>query len=199
MINLPGLPIVISGPSGVGKGTLIKRICECLPRLEVSVSTTTRKPRRGEKEGESYFFVTKNNFQDKINNDFFLEWAQVYGHYYGTSRLVVKEAIENGKDVLLELDVQGALQIKSKLPDSVLLFIAPPSLSELRRRITTRGTENKAHIEKRMQIALQELKSYKHYDYVLINDRIEETASNIKAIIIAEKCRVARNPDLWWD
>ncbi len=194
-----GLLIVISGPSGVGKGTIISNLCRQSPQIEVSVSTTTRSPRPQEEEGESYFFVSEPVFEEKIGNGFFLEWARVYGHYYGTSREVVKEATEKGKDILLELDVQGGMQVKSNMPEAVLIFIAPPSLAELRRRITERGTEISEHIEKRMDIALQELKYYEEYDYILINNRIEETVNIIKTIIKAEKYRVFRNRNLSWE
>ncbi len=194
-----GLLIVISGPSGVGKGTIISDLCRESPQIEVSVSTTTRSPRPQEEEGESYFFVSEPAFEEKISSGFFLEWANVYGHYYGTSREAVKEATEKGKDILLELDVQGGMQVKANMPEAVLIFIAPPSLTELRRRITARGTEISEHIEKRMHIALQELKYYEEYDYIIINNRIEETVNIVKTIISAEKYRVFRNKDLSWE
>ncbi len=196
---MSGLPIVVSGPSGVGKGTLINKICAKMPQLEVSISTTTREPRPGEKNGESYFFVSTEEFEQKIETGFFLEWAKVYDQYYGTSREFVEKVTESGNNILLELDVQGAIQLKESVSEAVLIFIAPPSLSELRRRITSRGTEKPEHIEKRMEIAWQELKMYKEYDYLVINEIIEDTVSKIYAIITAEEHRVSRNPDVWWN
>ncbi|NLI69567.1 MAG: guanylate kinase [Firmicutes bacterium] len=192
-----GLIVVISGPSGVGKGTLCHKISEHLPELEVSISATTRAPRRGEEEGKSYFFLTEREFKQKINEDFFLEWARLYDDYYGTPAAPVKDIVDQGKDILLELDVQGAMQVKKNIPGAVFIFIAPPSMKELQRRITGRGTEKPEHIRKRMEIALKELKMYRDYDYLVINNNLEEAVLNIKAVIMAEKCKVGRHAGIW--
>lgn len=194
---MTGLTIVISGPSGVGKGTICKKVCEYMPQLEVSVSVTTRMPRPGEEEGRSYFFISKDDFRHKIEEGYFLEWARFYDQYYGTPRDVIERVTSRGKDVLLELDVQGAMQVKDNVPGAVFIFIAPPSTGELKRRITTRGTEKPEHILRRLEIAQQELNLYKEYDYLVINNEIEEAALKISSIITAEKCRVIRYPDLW--
>lgn len=192
-----GLIVVISGPSGVGKGTLCQKICKNLPQLEVSISATTRAPRPGEEGDKSYFFFTEQEFKRKITDNFFLEWAKVYGDYYGTPAGLVKDIIVQRKDVLLELDVQGAMQIKKSIPDAVLIFIAPPSMDELKRRITERGTEKPEHIRKRMEVALKELQMYRDYDYLVINNNLDEAATNVGAIIMAEKCKVGRYTDIW--
>ncbi|MFY9114739.1 MAG: guanylate kinase [Dethiobacteria bacterium] len=192
-----GLIVVISGPSGVGKGTLCRKICKYLPQLEVSISATTRVPRPGEEEGKSYFFLTEQEFKRKINDNFFLEWAKLYDDYYGTPASLVKDIINQGKDVLLELDVQGAMQVKKSIPDAIFIFIAPPSMDELKRRITKRGTEKPEHIRKRMEVALKELQMYKDYDYLVINNNLDEAAINVRAIIMAEKCKVGRYTEIW--
>ncbi len=194
---MTGLPIVISGPSGVGKGTLCKKICEYIPQLEVSVSATTRTPRYGEEEGRSYFFISEKGFKQKIEEGFFLEWAMFNNHYYGTPRDVIEKTTREGKDILLELDVQGAMQVKKNISGAVFIFIAPPTIEELKRRITTRGTEKPEHIRSRMEIAREELKLYTYYDYIVTNNTIEEAALKVKSIIIAEKCRVIRYPGFW--
>ena len=187
-----GLLVVISGPSGAGKGTICKRLKEEFKELQVSVSATTRKPREGEIEGTSYFFVEEEDFIKKINNDEFLEYAKVYGNYYGTPKKEVFNQLEAGNDIILEIDIQGALQVKKNYPKGVFIFILPPSLSELNNRIERRGTDSKEVIFKRMQSAYDELNYAFEYDYVVVNDEVEAAVEQIKFIILAEKNRAVR-------
>lgn len=187
-----GLLVVISGPSGAGKGTLCKRLKSERKDLNVSVSATTRKPREGEVEGESYFFISEDEFIKKINNDEFLEYACVYGNYYGTPKKEVFKQLEDGNDIILEIDIQGALQVKKNYPIGVFIFILPPSLKELQNRIEGRGTDTKEVILKRMQCAYDELNYAFEYDYVVLNDEVETAVQKIQCIINAEKNRAIR-------
>lgn len=187
-----GLLVVISGPSGAGKGTICSRLKEEFKDLKVSVSATTRKPREGEEEGISYFFINEEDFIKRINNDEFLEYAKVYGNYYGTPKSEVFRQIEEGNDIILEIDIQGALQVKKNYPKGVFIFILPPSLSELNKRIENRGTDSKEVIMKRMQCAYDELNYAFEYDYVVVNDEVETAVDKIKHIIFAEKNRAVR-------
>lgn len=187
-----GLLVVISGPSGAGKGTICKRLKEDMKDLKVSVSATTRKPREGEVEGESYFFINKDEFISKINNDEFLEYACVYGNYYGTPKKEVFKQLEDGNDIILEIDIQGALQVKKNYPLGVFIFILPPSLKELKNRIEGRGTDSKEVILKRMQCAYDELNYAFEYDYVVLNDEVDAAVKKIYSIINAEKNRAIR-------
>lgn len=187
-----GLLVVISGPSGAGKGTICSRLKEEFKDLKVSVSATTRKPREGEEEGISYFFINEEDFIKRINNDEFLEYAKVYGNYYGTPKSEVFRQLEEGNDIILEIDIQGALQVKKNYPKGVFIFILPPSLSELNKRIENRGTDSKEVIMKRMQCAYDELDYAFEYDYVVVNDEVETAVDKIKHIIFAEKNRAVR-------
>lgn len=187
-----GLLVVISGPSGAGKGTICKRLKSERKDLKVSVSATTRKPREGEVEGESYFFIDEDEFIKKINNDEFLEYACVYGNYYGTPKKEVFKQLEDGNDIILEIDIQGALQVKKNYPIGVFIFILPPSLKELQNRIEGRGTDTKEVILKRMQSAYDELDYAFEYDYVVLNDEVETAVQKIQCIINAEKNRAIR-------
>lgn len=187
-----GLLVVISGPSGAGKGTICSRLKEEFKDLKVSVSATTRKPREGEEEGISYFFINEEDFIKRINNDEFLEYAKVYGNYYGTPKSEVFRQLEEGNDIILEIDIQGALQVKKNYPKGVFIFILPPSLSELNKRIENRGTDSKEVIMKRMQCAYDELNYAFEYDYVVVNDEVETAVDKIKHIIYAEKNRAVR-------
>ncbi|MBE3592747.1 MAG: guanylate kinase [Thermoanaerobacter sp.] len=191
-----GLLIVLSGPSGAGKGTICKALMEKENNLKLSISATTRQPRSGEIEGKNYFFKSEEEFEKMIENDSFLEWAKVYGHYYGTPKDFVIKNLEEGNDVVLEIDIQGALKIKEKFPEGVFIFILPPSMEELKNRIKKRGTETEEEIIKRFKSAYVELNYVSRYNYVVINDSVEEAVEKIRAIIIAEKCRVDRNKDL---
>ncbi len=187
-----GLLIVVSGPSGAGKGTICKALLKNDENIEISVSATTRKPRTGEIDGINYFFHEKDEFQNMIANSDFLEYAEVYGNYYGTPRKPVEEKLNQGKDVLLEIDIQGALNVKKIFPDGVFIFILPPSMKELKNRIVGRGTETEEAINKRFKSAYDELKYAFKYDYVVINDKVDLAAKKVEAILVAEKCRVSR-------
>ncbi|MGB9846413.1 MAG: guanylate kinase [Desulfotomaculales bacterium] len=190
-----GILVVLSGPSGAGKGTVVSALLRKLPGLVLSVSATTRTPREGEVDGASYYFLSREKFLSMIQGEELLEWAEVYGNYYGTPRRAVEKALAEGKDVLLEIDVQGGLQVKEKFPDAVLIFLLPPSLEELRARLAGRGSEPEEEVERRLAWALSELRTFPRYDYAVVNDRVEEAAEKIRSIITAEKCRTARFED----
>lgn len=187
-----GLLIIISGPSGVGKNTVISSLFEQLPDLNYSISATTRPPRENEVEGRNYFFLTEAEFLEKIESGEFLEWAKVYNHYYGTLKKYVLGLLEQGRDVVLDVDVQGGAAIKKALPEAVLIFLAPPSLEELKNRLIGRCTERPEEIELRLQYIATEFECVPFYDYLVINDKIDLTCQKIKGIILAEKCRVQR-------
>lgn len=187
-----GLLVVLSGPSGVGKGTVCRQLFQLRPSLRLSLSLTTRPPRPEEKDGRDYEFTTPSRFQKLISGDAFLEWAVVYGHYYGTLKETVEASLDRGIDLLLEIDVQGALQVRRRLEEAVLVFLAPPSMEALRSRIAGRGTEDAVHLNRRLKAARQELAAYHLYDYLVINDGVEDAAASISAIIEAEKCKVKR-------
>ncbi len=192
MMMSSGLLIVISGPSGVGKNTVINNLFNRQPGLKYSVSATTRAPRPNEIDGQHYFFLTDTEFQKKIGNGEFLEWAKVYEYYYGTPKQNVQQLLESGQDLVLDIEVQGALQVKRSLPDAVLIFLAPPSLSELKKRLIGRNTELKAELNKRLQYIKTEFQSIPQYDYLIVNQEIDLTCERIKCIIQAEKDRVNR-------
>jgi len=191
-----GLLVVISGPSGSGKGTICKRLIEDIENLKVSVSATTRKPRVGEIDGQNYFFIDEENFVNKIKNEEFLEYASVYGNYYGTPKKAVLKELENGNDIILEIDIQGALKVKENYPKGVFIFILPPSLEELKNRIEGRGTDSIEVIRRRLKCAYDELNYAFQYDYVVLNDEVESAVDKIKEIISAEKNKATRNQAL---
>lgn len=195
-MNNEGLLIVVSGPSGAGKGTICNNLVKKSKNIEVSISATTRPPRRGEKNGKSYHFIDEKEFTDKIEQDEFLEWAKVYGNYYGTLKKPVIEKLKEGKDVILEIDIQGAIQVKNKFPDGVFIFILPPSIEELKKRIETRATETKKEMIERISAAYDEIKKASQYDYIIVNDCIEKATNKLQAIITAEKCKLSRNKHL---
>lgn len=180
---------IISGPSGAGKGTICKRLLE-ETALELSISMTTRAPREGEIDGIHYYFVSHDEFLAYIDNDGFLEHAEIYGNRYGTPKAPVMEKLKAGIDVILEIEMQGALQIKDNYPDGVFIFILPPSMAELRKRLTGRGTETKEAIEMRLSSILKELSYIEKYDYCVVNGELEEAVNRIKAILIAEHSKV---------
>lgn len=188
-----GILFVLSGPSGVGKGTVRKAIMEEKSvNLHYSISVTTREPRAEEVDGVDYFFKTKDEFKAMIKNNELLEWAEYVGNYYGTPIKYVNDMLEKGHDVLLEIEVQGAMQVKQNFPDAVFIFLIPPSLTELKNRITNRGTEEEALIESRMTVAREEIQLMTHYDYVVENDEIDAACCRIQAIIEAEHYRKDR-------
>lgn len=194
-MTVKGLLIVISGPSGAGKGTLCKALMEKETDLNISVSMTTRAPRNGEIEGLNYFFVNKQYFENMISSNGFLEYAHVYDNYYGTPRDSVEDLLKQGKDVILEIDIQGALKVKDEYSEGVFIFILPPSMEELKNRITKRGSETEESLMKRFKAAYKEINYYSKYNYVVINDIVENAVSKLQSIIIAEKCRVDRHKD----
>lgn len=184
-----GLLLVLSGPSGAGKGTISLALQQENPSLRLSVSATTRPPRKDEVDGLHYHFLKKEVFKKLINNDQLLEWAEVYGNYYGTLRRFVQESLEQGDDVMLEIDIQGALQVRHNFPDAVLIFIAPPSKSELRSRLISRDTDSREEIEKRLSCAISEMELARQYDFIVINDDISRALEKVRAVITAEKLR----------
>ncbi|GAC1478082.1 MAG: guanylate kinase [Candidatus Dormibacteria bacterium] len=184
-----GLLIVISGPSGVGKDTVLRRLFQIAPDLKYSVSYTTRPPRPGEVEGQSYSFVDEPEFLRLIEQREFLEWARVYDHYYGTSRHRVDEAIDRGEDIILKIDVKGASFVRRRKPDGLFIFITPPSTEELLNRLTGRNTESPAAVAIRQREALVELGLAKEYEHVVCNREVDETAREIQAMIAAERSR----------
>lgn len=190
-----GLLIVLSGPSGTGKGTVCKALLKKRSDILLSISCTTRQPRTGEVNGVSYFFKSKQEFESLIDQGEFLEYANVFSNYYGTPKSFVDAAVEKGRDVLLEIDVQGALKVKSAYPEGVYIFIVPPSMEELEKRIRGRGTETDEQIATRLGKAGAELKLLTKYDYVIVNEKVEEVVSQIEAIMTAEKLRVSRYND----
>lgn len=187
-----GVLLVVSGPSGAGKGTICSMLREQMPDLGYSVSVTTRQPRTGEVDGVNYFFKTVDEVKEMISRDELLEYAEVYGNYYGTPRDYVMKQLEAGKDVLLEIDIQGALQVKKRFPEGVFVFIVPPSLDELSARIYKRGTDSEDVIKRRLASAASELTYAAEYDYIIVNDVAEKAADKVLTIMEAERYRVAR-------
>ncbi len=191
-----GILIVLSGPSGVGKGTVGKVLAAEKEDMFFSISMTTRPPRVGEEDGSSYFFVGEEQFIRKIEENSFLEWARVYGHYYGTPRDKVLNSLKSGVDVLLEIDTQGAKMIKNNFPQGVFVFLVPTSLKELKHRITGRGTESPEKVQERFTAASLEIIEAKEYDYLVVNDFPERAAQEILHIIRAEQLKVKRNNNI---
>ena len=189
--------IIISGTTCAGKGTVIKKILENHNDIVLSISYTSRPKREHEIDGVDYYFVTAEEFEEKIKNDEFLEYAKVqYGAYYGTPKKEIVEQLNTGKDVILEIDVQGAKQIKEKFPDTVLIFIMAPSMEEVKRRIKMRGDENNEQIISRFKVAYNEINQYNNYNYVVVNDDLTESVKKVESILISEKLRVDRIEEL---
>lgn len=190
-----GKAFIISGPSGVGKSTVLKALFEGRDDLYFSVSATTRDPRPGEVNGQHYHFISPEQFMQWINEDAFLEYAQYVGNFYGTPMRYVDEAMDAGKDVILDIEVQGAMQVIAKRPDTIRIFIAPPDWDELERRLTMRGTDTPEKIQQRLLRAKVEMKTALDYDYFVINSTVENAVTELRAIILAEHCRIDERMD----
>lgn len=189
--------IVISAPSGAGKGTVIKKLMEINSNIWLSISMTSRNIRPGDVPNESYFFVTKEEFEERINNGVFLEYAVYNGNYYGTPKDKIVEKLNEGKDVVLEIEIQGALKVKELVPDAIFIFILPPSMKELKRRLVNRGTESKDKVLERFTAAYKEINEVTKYNYVVINDEVEVAANKVNAILLSERCRVDRIEEVY--
>ena len=190
-----GLLIVLSGPSGAGKGTICSNLRAEMPNLVYSVSMTTREPRVGEVEGKNYFFRSKDEFESLLAEDSFLEYAKVYDNYYGTPKQHVMDLLDDGKSVLLEIDIQGAMQVKERFSDAVFIYIVPPSLTELSARLHNRGTDAKEVIDKRLSLACSELALAHRYDYIVVNDDLQEASLKVASILRAEECKSRHNKE----
>lgn len=189
-----GILVVVSGFSGAGKGTIMKRLLEEYPdRYALSISATTRTPRPGESHGREYFFVSETEFEEMIRGDALIEYARYVNNYYGTPKEYVVGQLEQGRDVILEIEIQGALKVKAAYPDTLLLFVSPPDAGELKKRLVNRGTESEAVIDSRLSRAYQEAQGVEQYDYFVINDELEECVQEVHSIIRNEHARVARN------
>jgi guanylate kinase len=187
-----GMLIVVSSPSGGGKGTLIDRVLKTVPNVSYSVSYTTRAPREGEQHGREYFFVSSAEFQKMIADGEFLEWADVYGRFYGTSKSQVERERAAGQDIILEIDVQGAASIRKLVDDAISIFILPPSFELLKKRLTARGTDSGPELEKRLRGAPLEVQQYRHFQYVILNDDINRASAQLASVIYAERARCER-------
>jgi guanylate kinase len=187
--NRTGNLIIVSGPSGAGKSALVKHALQSLSNLKFSVSYTTRSPRRTEQHGVEYFFVDREKFQELIDSDDLLEWAEVHENYYGTSRTFIDNLMEQGEDVILDVDIQGAHTLRQKRPDAVEIFVLPPSFQVLRERLRRRGLDDESVIEKRLTIACKEIRHYQEYDYLIINEDLDKAARELESIIISARCR----------
>ena len=194
-MNKKGLLFIISGPAGSGKGTIVSRVRE-LAQFDFSVSATTRKPRPAEVDGVHYYFIDKADFEKKIADGEMLEYAQYVGNYYGTPKNPVEDALANGRNIVLDIEVKGALQVKEKMPDAVMIYILPPDYETLLGRIRGRGTESEEVIQKRMAEARIEIETFPKYDYVVINDTIEQAAADVLSILHTENMRTMRNLDI---
>ena len=196
MMNKKGILIVVSGFSGAGKGTLMKEIMKQYDNYALSISATTRAPREGEVHGKEYFFSTVDEFEKMIANNELIEYAKYVDNYYGTPRAYVEQKLEEGKDVILEIEIQGALKVKEKFPETLLLFVTPPTVEELRRRLIGRGTETMEVIENRMKRAVEESEDMDQYDYLVINDQISQGADEFVSILTAAECRVEKRKNM---
>ena len=190
-----GILIVVSGFSGAGKGTLMKQLVHAYDNYALSVSMTTRKPRPGEQEGREYFFVTREEFEEKIEQNGLVEYAQYCDNYYGTPREYVEKQLEKGKDVILEIEIQGALKVKKAFPTALLLFVMPPSAGELKKRLEGRGTESREVIQKRLRRASEEADGIENYDYIVINDKLDECVEQMHSLIQAAHFSPSRNEE----
>ena len=196
MMNNQGVLVVVSGFSGAGKGTLMKALLTKYDNYALSISATTRNPREGEEDGREYFFKTREEFEQMIENDELVEYAEYVGNYYGMPKAYVTSGMEAGKDVLLEIEIQGALKIKQKFPEAVLIFVTPPSAEELRRRLVKRGTEPVETINARLSRAAKEAEGIEDYDFLLVNDEIDECVDRMHGLIQAMHARVGNHLNL---
>jgi len=187
--------LIISAPSGSGKSTLARRLIDSDPKLDFSTSVTTRQPRPGDEAGKSYRFVSEEEFLAMRDRDELLEWAEVFGNYYGTSTEVLEQARERGHDLLLDIDVHGAGQLKERLSEAVTVFILPPSREELEKRLRKRSSDSNDVIERRLGEAAREVENYAEYNYVLVNDRLDETLEQLRSILVGERCRQRQMAD----
>ena len=191
-----GQLIVISGPSGAGKGTVISKLLENNKDLWLSISATSRKPRGKEKDGVEYYFLSEEDFEKKIDENYFLEYAKYQDNYYGTPKSTIVDKLKEGIDVVLEIEIQGAAKIKELIPEALFIFILPPTEKELLKRLISRNTEDSEKIIKRFERAYKEINEVTKYNYVVVNDKLDEAVEKVKAIIKAEKCRVDRIEDI---
>jgi guanylate kinase len=195
---MSGILYIISAPSGSGKTTLVNELRQYVPYLEFSVSFTTRAPRGSEQDGREYHFISREEFEAMIERGEFLEYAQVFGNYYGTARSVLQQAKQRGNDLLLDIDVQGERQVKQKMPDAVSIFVLPPSRTELESRLRKRSLSENVHAEetirRRLDTARREIEKYPNYDYILINDRLEQSVDRLQAIVLGERTRRSGKP-----
>ena len=191
MMSKKGVLVVVSGFSGAGKGTLMRALMNRYMNYALSVSATTRAPREGEEDGREYFFKTREEFEQLIKEDALIEYAQYVGNYYGTPKAYVEKELESGRDVILEIEIQGALKVKEKIPDALLLFVAPPSAGELKRRLVGRGTETPEVIGSRLQRAAEEAEGMERYDYLLINDELEQCVEEMHQVIQSQHHKVS--------
>ncbi len=192
-----GLLFVVSAPSGAGKTTLCQEITKIVPKLEHSISYTTREPRPGEAHGKDYFFVKDTEFRKMIENNEFLEWAEVHGHLYGTSRELLTDITNRGTDVILDIDSQGAMQLKKKEVDGVYIYILPPSFEVLKARLMERRSESPDEISKRLKKAREEIWSYREYYYLIVNDNVQKARKELESIIVAERIKMKRMNLSW--
>lgn len=192
-----GQLIIISAPSGAGKGTIIKELLKLNKNLHLSISATTRAPRPGDIPNESYYFLSKEEFEQKIKEDYFLEHAKYLDNYYGTPKQNIQNKLDEGIDVILEIEIQGAMQIKDKVPEALFIFIMPPTIKELKSRLINRKTESKEDILKRFKESYKEINTVTKYNYVVMNDEINLAADKVNSIIKAEKCRVDRIEEVY--
>lgn len=190
-----GILIVVSGFSGAGKGTLMKQLVRTYDNYALSVSMTTRSPRAGEEEGKEYFFVSKEVFEEKISKEGLIEYASYCDNYYGTPRDYVEKQLEKGKDVILEIEIQGALKVKEKFPTALLMFVMPPGAAELKKRLEGRGTESPEVIQKRLKRATEEAEGIEQYDFIVINDKLEECVDEMHSLILAAHFTPNRNEE----
>jgi len=192
-VSRQGLALVLSAPSGAGKSTLVQRLVQEFPGFSFSLSTTTRQPRSGEKDGREYRFVSRAEFEELIAKGHFAEWARVHGNYYGTPLQATQDLLHSGLDVLFDIDVQGARQLRASLAGSVLIFIFPPDYKELKRRLEQRGTDQPEQIARRMAAAKDELAAAPEFDYWMVNDQLQKAYDRLRSIYLAEGCRVSRS------